>query len=195
MKSGVVGVLICAFLLSSFLIAAVKADSLVWTAQVFSSGVVVVSPALNNGTAYRIVAMDTWWYDVGANLAADAMYYTTDFSNNIFWGNHFPAPGGHSFLQINSQDVNWGPFSNGDTGHTYTIQWIGNGSAISFRIVDWIDGTYTNNVCHIHVSIYQEVAVGGTIANGMQALPVYFAVSTLIVAGALVAVFAKRVMR
>jgi hypothetical protein len=91
---------------------------------------------------------------------ADAMYYTTG-PVGWNWVNHFPAPGGHSFLQINGADVNWGPFSNGDTRHTYSITYIGQGSPITFQIVDWIDQDYANNECHLPISIYLEEYKGG----------------------------------
>jgi hypothetical protein len=88
------------------------------------------------------------------------MYYTTN-PNEWIWLNHFPAPGGHSFLQINGADVDWGPFSNGDTGHTYSIDYIGQGAPITFRIVDWIDQNYANNDCHIPIHIYITEVKGG----------------------------------
>lgn len=159
----------------------------VWHGSVYSSGVEVTGPVLANGTSYVIVAKNTWWYRyLPYNLAADAMYYTDDSSNNIFWGNHFPEPDGHSFLQIDQQDVNWGAFSNGDTGHTYSVVWTGNGTAVSFRIVDWMDTNYTNNVCHIDVSIYTNWPVAGEIVDtsGHVAtlLLTYFAATGLILA-------------
>ena len=147
----------------------------VWQGTVYSSGVEVTGPVLASGTSYSIVAKYTWWYKyLPDNLAADAMYYTTDPSNNIFWGNHFPAPFGHSFLQIDLQDVDWGPFSNGDTDHTYTTVWNGDGTAVSFRIVDWMDGNYTNNVCHINLEIYAcpRPYVGGYITDTNHLKPV-----------------------
>jgi len=135
-------------------------ETLIWSEWVYSAtGATVTSPVLEMGKMYRIVASEIFWYNQPANLAADAMYYTTDPSNHWDWGNHFPAPYGHSFLQINGASVNWGPFSNADTGHTYSITYTGRGRAISFRIVDWVDRKgcrpdYTNNYCHLPVSIY-----------------------------------------
>jgi len=129
-------------------------ETLVWGADVYSDGTPVTSPVLESGKLYRIVAAEIFWYDYANNLAADAMYYTTDPSNHWQWVNHLPAPGGHSFLQINGADVYWGPFSNGDTGHTYFITYIGQGSPITFRIIDWIDRSYENNHCHLPVEIY-----------------------------------------
>ena len=74
------------------------------------------------------------------------------------WATWSPAPNSHSFLQINGNDVYWGPFSNGDTGHTYTLMYTGNGEPITFRIVDWIDNVNEGNICHLHVTIYTEDA-------------------------------------
>ena len=130
-------------------------ETLIWTANVYSDGASVTSPVLELGTTYRIEASEIWWYNVpgGWGLAADAYYYTTGW-NGWDWTNSFPAPDGHSFLQIDGMDVNWGPFSNGDAGHTYNITYTGTGSPITFRIVDWIDGNNSNNYCHLPVEIW-----------------------------------------
>ena len=53
----------------------------------------------------------------------------------------------------------------GDTNHTYTIGYTGQDAALVFRIVDWVDGNYTNNECKLLVRIYGEYAVGGTIID------------------------------
>jgi len=145
----------------------VMADEvLIWEGIVLSSGATVTSAMLENGHLYHIVADWNWWYnDTSNNLAADAQYYTTDPSNSWNWGNHFPAPGGHSFLQINGQDVNWGAFSNGDTGHTYAIYYTGEGASITFKIVDWMDDNYDNNDCKLRVRIYKSVTVGGYVVD------------------------------
>ena len=152
----------------------VMADEvLIWDAQVSSSGAASVSPILKSGVTYRIVADEIWWYNYSANLAADAQYYTTN-PFYYYWTNHIPAPGGHSFLQINGADVDWGPFSNGDTGHTYSIYYDGEGATLSFAIMDWVDGNYDNNDCYIRVRIYKCVTVGGYVVDsnptGMIAL-------------------------
>ena len=143
-------------------------ESLVWEAQVSSSGVAVASPVLQLGLDYRVVVNDSWVYDVQANLGADAQYYTTDYHDTWMWGNYYALPNGESFLQIDGQNVNWGPFSNGDTGHTYGINLTGEGTSVSFRIVDWIDENYSNNYCHLTVQIYEEsssTCVGGYIVD------------------------------
>jgi len=147
----------------AFAVSPVMAAELpIWEAQIPGSGEEVVSLILEQGKEYRIVAEEIWWYDFPNNLAADAQFYTTDPSDHWNWGNHFPAPDGHSFLQIDEEDVDWGTFSNGDTRHTYTIHYTGEGAAITFRIVDWMDHDYSNNECHIVVKIYEhKVSVGG----------------------------------
>ena len=140
-------------------------ETFVWEGSVPANGDSVVSPLLWQGVSYRIVVAMTWWYDKPENLAADAEYYTTDFTNSWQWGNSYHAPGGHSFLQIDDHDVEWGPFSNGDTGHTYQIYYEGEEAPITFRLVDWMDGNYGNNVCHLRIRIYREVTVGGSIVD------------------------------
>ena len=143
-----------ALIIISVPISGVKAqETFPWGANVPSTGEPVSSPVLEAGKHYRIVATEVFWYNVTANLAADAQYYTTDASDHWNWVNYYYY--GHSFLRINGGDVDWGPFSNGDTGHTYTINYIGAGAAITFKIVDWIDDDYTNNGCHIPVWIYE----------------------------------------
>jgi hypothetical protein len=139
-------------------------ETFIWEAWVPSTGVDVVSPVLENGKQYRIVAEEIWWYNKPANLAADAQYYTTDNSSSWDWVSYLHAPGGHSFLTINGEDVDWGPFSNGDTGHRYTIYLIGSGFPLTFKLVDLING-YGNNECHLVVRIYKDVRVGGRIVD------------------------------
>jgi hypothetical protein len=165
----------------------------VWEGDAYSSGAEVTSSILHAGQQYRIVVNGTWWYNWPLNPAADAQYYTTDPSNSWFWGNYFPAPGGASFLQINGQNVSWGSYSPGGEypngtkfGHTYTIYFTGTEAAITFKIVDWIDGNYTNNVCHIHIIIYTEITVGGRIADSTPwETAAYFVAGGLIFAAAI----------
>jgi hypothetical protein len=168
--------------------------TLVWYGQVPSdTGAVVTGPVLDAGVSYRIVAMNPWLYNVGDNVAADAMFYTTNSSSNVFWGGvHFPCPGGHSFLQVSGQDWNWGPFSDGETNHTYTKYSVGNGTAVTFQIHDWMDDDYENNYCHIDVYIYVDVVVGGRVADWTGELVAYFAVSGAVFAGAVGVPAAKR---
>ncbi len=147
---------------------AVADSSLVWEGDVYSSGVEVTSAVLNYGAAYRVVATQVWYYSVEENtyLAADAMYYTTDSSDTVYWGNYFPVPGGGSFLQINGQNVSWGTFSNGGSGdHTYTTYCTGTGVELTFRIVHWAGPSYGPISCHLHVQIYSEFPAGGRIAD------------------------------
>ena len=152
----------------SGLLSPVHAPSLlIWQGSVSSSGAPVVGPVLALGVNYSIVAYNRWWYSYADNLAADAEYYTTDFSDSWEWTNHFRVDD-HSFLQIDGQDVEWGPFSNGDTNHTYTVQYVGQGTTITFAIVDWVDGNYANNECHLNITICEETSttcVGGYIVD------------------------------
>lgn len=157
--------------LTSMLIATaslVAAQKLIWEADVLATGEEVIGPYLGYGKHYRIVATEMFLYNVTANLAADAQYYTKDPFDPWVWGDYYYY--GHSFLQINGEDVDWGPFSNGEwgpppTGHTYTIDYIGAGAAITFKIVDWIDDDYDNNESHLPVKIYEIPVVGGYIVD------------------------------
>lgn len=168
-KGVLFGFLFALFLIEVLFVAVLPVraeDTLVWQGDVSSSsGVPTYSPVLGNGVPFVIVASEVWWYNNDSNLAADAQYYTKDSSNSWFWGNHFSAPGGHSFLQINGADVNWGLYGTGETLHNYTISYVGKGQALAFQIVDWVDKDYSNNFCHIVVKIYKEICVGGEVIN------------------------------
>jgi len=161
-----IGLLMCTVLATMAIIGALQVsevqaqETLYWSGWVYSSGSPATTSVLELGRTYRIEALEIFWYNFTPYyLAADAMYYT-DSLPSWNWINHFPAPDGHSFLQIDNMDVNWGPFSNGigsgsaDGGHTYSINYVGQGVPITFRIVDWIDGDYSNNYCHLPVKIY-----------------------------------------
>jgi len=155
---------------------------IVWEGDVYSSGVLVASPVLASGTSYRIVAAEQWFYDNPNSLAADAQYYTNSSVGTWDWPNHY-RPGSHSFLQINGQDVDWGPFSNGDTGHTYSVYYNGGDAPISFAIVDWMDFNYGNNFCHLHLRITAETTVGGRVVDSSPSGTVsVFAVGALVLA-------------
>jgi hypothetical protein len=120
-----------------------------------STGEPVTSPTLTSDKLYRIVATERYWLD-HTDIKGDAMYWSTSLTD-WWWTSHEPEPDGHSFLQIDGQDINWGPFSNGNTGHTYEIQLQGSDAEMVFQIIDWYDGDYTNNVCHLKVYIYEIV--------------------------------------
>jgi len=132
-------------------ISSVKAqETLIFSADVSSSGASVTSPVLEVGREYRIVAYGVFWSSPPPFwYHADAQYYTTDS-----WVT-YAKPDGHSFLQINGMDVDWGMWSNTPYYHTYSIYRIGAGAPITFAIVDWIDEDYTNNQCHFRVLIYE----------------------------------------
>lgn len=151
----IVSLLMLGVMITTAFPTAVKADTQIWTSWVYSDGTPVTTPmSLANSVKYRIEVSEVFNYDKPHNLAADAMYYTTQYPSSWNWGNHFPAPDGHSFLQINGADVNWGPFSNGDQYHTYTHMYTGAGAPITFRIIDWVDNDYSNNQCHFVVKIF-----------------------------------------
>jgi hypothetical protein len=147
--------------ISSIGVISVTAEVCIADFEVSSDGTAVLSPVLEFGKLYRIVASEV--FSAGFPYTVDAMYYT-DGASTWDWTNHNPAPGGHSFLQIDGADVPWGPFSNGDTFHTYSINVIGTGSALMFQIIDWLDGDYSNNDCHIRVRICElpDEFYGGT---------------------------------
>ncbi len=137
-------------------------ETLIWEAYVASNGwnAPVTSPVLDAGREYRIEAFNRFYTEPLVGYTCDAQYYTTDMYRWV-WLNHFPAPDGHSFLQIDGGDVNWGPFSNGVIidgnyyGHNYSISWMGTGAAITFSIMDWIDMNNENNICSILVRIFE----------------------------------------
>lgn len=141
--------LLSALLVITLSISGVNAqETLIFSADVSSDGTPVTSPTLEAGREYRIVTYGVFWSSA-PYYTADSQYYTTDR-----WAT-YAKPDGHSFLQINGMDVNWGMWSNTPYWHTYTIYRIGAGAPITFAIVDWIDGDYTNNECRFHVFIYE----------------------------------------
>ena len=181
---GLVSVLLGIIVLAVAATPVLGAPTLVWQGQVSSSTeAVVTGPMLQTGGYYRIVAMNPWEYQIDYG-AADAMYFKANYPNNVYWGGGSPCPGNHSFLQVNGQDEDWGPFSDGETNHTYTIHRAGNGVAVTFQIVDWNDGNYTNNECHIDVYIYLDYVVGGRVADWTGQLVAYFAFSGAVLVGA-----------
>jgi hypothetical protein len=159
-KIGLMMTLILALMFFAIPLLPVRAEeTLIWSGDVDSNGATTTGPVLDAFMQYRVVAKEIFWVDF-PTMAADAMYYT-DSPPEWVWVNFFPAPEGHSFLQIDEKDVNWGPFNNGNPGgsaaggHNYSIYYEGTGEAITFRIVDWVDGNYTNNYCHLPVEIYE----------------------------------------
>ena len=163
MRKALLIVMIFALAFSAVQAYNVKADeTLIWSGNVYSNGGTTTGPLLDEFIQYRVVAKEIFWYNYPALLAADAMYYTDEPTVWVWNTGHiFEAPDDHSFLQIDGNDVNWGPFSNGigsgsaDGGHEYSIYYEGTGAPITFRIVDWIDEDYTNNSCHLPVEIYE----------------------------------------
>lgn len=143
--------------ISSIGIISVNADTFIEMFDVSSDGTPVTSVTLEAGKTYKITAKEVFQYDDPSNFCADPMYYTSEYTDTWVWTSYEPCPEGHSFLQINGNDVNWGPFNNGErdpfSGHSYTIIYNGEGEPLTFQIIDWIDGDYSNNYCHFNVRI------------------------------------------
>ena len=161
--------------------------TLIWSGIVYSSGEIVIPPViLQNGEPYKITSREVFWYNYAANLAADSMYYTTDPSDHWNWGSY--AYAGHSFLQVDGGDVDFGDFRNGDMGHYYSAIIIGKGAQITLQIVDWVDADYTNNDSHFLVEIFRRTSerkydpVGGEllVANKLLVITPYIALSGII---------------
>jgi len=143
--------LLSVFLLSSFGVTSIKADTLIASFDVSSDGTPVDSPILNSGTSYRIVAREIYCVSntESPRVYADAMYYSSDTQpGGWIWNSYETLPDGHSFLQINGMDVDWGSYY---SDHRYEIEYIGEGTAITFQIYDWIDEDYSNNYCHLEI--------------------------------------------
>ena len=131
----------------------------IWDSWVYIVGTPVTTPfALTEGKSYRIVASPDYpnipWLDryEPTKVVADAQYYSVDPSDDWYWDSWSSAPGGHSFLQIDYDDVDWGDYN---PEHEYSILYTGEGVAITFHIEDWYDGDPSNNYCHLHVYIYE----------------------------------------
>ena len=134
-----------------------------WVENAYSrTGDIVTTPPLKEGYQYQIIAQEIFWYNYAGCVEADAMYYTTETAS-WQWNNQYPCPDGHSFLQMNGKDVNWGPFSNGDQGHTYYTVVDGHNEPVTFQVRDWIDADITNNNCHIAITIYEIPIVLGMV--------------------------------
>lgn len=148
--------LILALLFGNLLLAipifTVNAQTLIWSGDAYSSGELETGPVLTAGRTYLIIVSGMFWYDYPNNLAADAQYYTTSGVDSWNWENHLIAPDGHSFLQVGGTDQSWGPFLG---GHGYGLNYVGTGDAVTFQIIDWIDGDYNNNHCHLIIEIFE----------------------------------------
>ena len=114
MKSKNLCLILVPILLAAFIVFSIPEiraqETLIWTDNAYSAtGAPVSTPSLTSGTEYRIVADTIFWYNYPGHLEADAQYYTTITINSddsdYEWANYYPAPNGHSFLQINGADV------------------------------------------------------------------------------------------
>ncbi len=129
-----------------------------WYADVHSNPAwglnVVTTPILDNGRMYSITAGEKFQPDEYAGIWADAQFYSED--GWATWAKpEYPAGTVHSFLQINSNDVNWEDTVN-LADHEYTIKFLGQGSPITLSIKDWYDNELENNYCHLPVCIIPE---------------------------------------
>ena len=137
-------------------------ETFLWGADVSSTGEPVTSPVLEAGIQYRITAKGVFgsdYFDGGWEYLVDAQYYAVNPPHTHWWTDYYPAPDGHSFLQIDGMDAYWGPFNNGGIddfyGHEYTIYYTGTGAPIVFTIVDWVDMDYSDNQCHFSIEIWE----------------------------------------
>lgn len=144
------------------------AEILVWEGPVSSNGTPVTTPTLVLGVTYRIVVISGVM--LLGDVYADAQYHSPPIPTQWWVWLSGTQPDSHSFLQINSGDVDWGDFNNGwgdplnppYGGHSYETTWVGEDAPITFRIYDWTDEDYTNNICHCYVQIYREECGGFT---------------------------------
>jgi hypothetical protein len=142
----------------------------IWEGTVSSDGTSVTSSVLLSGKIYHIYVEPGIMY-LGLSTFCDAQYYITNPSDAWVWSSYSQVDS-HSFLQINGQDVVWGPFSNGHPdyppylGHEYDTYYIGQGVPITLKITDWIDGIYDSNSCHLQVKIYEsdQIQVGSDVS-------------------------------
>lgn len=141
-------------ILMTMIPAATDADCYYWFGNVYSNGVPVTTDPLPEGAECTITAgipgdASIWWYNTALDLRADVQYFETVTHQSGAWNLHSP-----SFLQfgtITPTDQNWGPFM---SNHLYTKGGVtGEGLPLTFQIVDWMDGNYGNNYCHIPVTI------------------------------------------
>lgn len=114
---------------------------------------------LTNGVQYELKAHGTWTND-GLNVA-DAEYASVDGWTTYIDGYNI-APyflgEGEFDLQVGGSFVNWGAYS---SAHTYTLEYVGTGVSVNFRIFDGDSTTaspvpswYGDNSGSLTVDIY-----------------------------------------
>jgi hypothetical protein len=151
----------------------VSATDYTWSGDVQSNtGAIVTTDApLPAGEVCTVTtaANELWssdWQD-GLGPRADAQFHQVGDQ----YGPWVRADNGHSYLQLGTGeplDVDWGPIFATDNVYTYTL--TGDGNPLNLRIKDWIDGIYTNNYCHIPVTVSCEGVGGCWITGGGQIL-------------------------
>ncbi|MBU4360566.1 DUF362 domain-containing protein, partial [Patescibacteria group bacterium] len=129
--------------------------------NVSSDGTETESTILSSNVNYKIKAEGAfyYWYPSHPNALADAECSETTDHGKAGWnkgetdvdsgGNPiFPNPANHD-LTINGQNIDWGQCK---TDHIYTIDKIGTGSKLKFKIQD---SYYLDNQGFLKVSIYE----------------------------------------
>lgn len=114
------------------------------TLTVDADGTVETSSTLIDGWLYRFEASGT--FSAGAVWDADAEYASDDS-----WVTQTDSPLGDETLlelKVAGQFVEWGTYN---SGHVYTLDYVGAGSTVSFQIYDTY---YPNNSGSLTVKIY-----------------------------------------
>jgi hypothetical protein len=124
-----------------------ESERLIWDQWTCSGGGNYMSPILTDARQYRIEVSNQFIYNTTLDGRADAKYYSPDT-----WTNYYPAPDGHSLMQIDGGDIDWGAYN---SGHVYSILFEGTGASLRFQIVDWVDSTSGNNGGSLRIRIYR----------------------------------------
>ncbi len=119
------------------------------TVNALNVPVVTSTNTLLDGWSYRIEASGT--YSAGGPYQADAEYSTNNGWTT--WPDSVPGYEGYGEglleLKVDGSFVEWGAYN---SGHVYTIDYVGTGSTVSFQIYDLGGGT--NNSGSLLVKIY-----------------------------------------
>lgn len=129
--------------------------------------VVTSNETLAAGWLYKFEVSGT--FDAGADITADAEYSSR-------WGHPWQdlVEGYEGYgeclleLKVNDTCVEWGPYN---SGHVYTMEFVGTGSTVDFQIYDLAGGT--NNSGQLTVKIYATpVMVSTEIISGPETVEV-----------------------
>jgi hypothetical protein len=131
--------------------------------------VITSSVSLDAGTWYRFEVSGT--YEAGDSITADAEYsYRPVGPGTHVWQE--PVENYESYgadlldLKVNNGFVDWGPYND---SHTYTLDFLGLGNAVTFQINDFYASNDSGN---LNVKIYALVPVPGAVLIGMLGLGV-----------------------